>query len=162
MLVFPEPWMKLVSVIIVAFLISIATTPIVKAFATKVGAMDVPRDARRVHDHPIPRMGGLAIFLGFLLSVLLFVDITKEVRGILLGLILIVATGVLDDLISLNPWVKLSAQRVITATKPENGIMEQRALLAALMMAKTSSSVACGTIGTFLSVTSVLTVSMTT
>ena len=110
MLVFPEPWMKLVSVIIVAFLISIATTPIVKAFATKVGAMDVPRDARRVHDHPIPRMGGLSIFMGFLLSVLLFVDITNEIRGILLGLVLIVATGVLDDIVSLNAWVKLGAQ----------------------------------------------------
>lgn len=110
MLVFSEPWMKLVAVIIVAFLISFGTTPIVKAFATKVGAMDVPRDARRVHDHPIPRMGGLAIFLGFLLSVLLFVEITTEVRGILLGLILIVATGILDDIVSLNAWVKLAAQ----------------------------------------------------
>ena len=112
MFVFPQPWMKLVAVIIVAFAISIGTTPIVKAFATKVGAIDVPRDARRVHDHPIPRMGGLAIFLGFLLSVLLFVDITQEVRGILLGLILIVATGILDDIISLNAWVKLFAQLV--------------------------------------------------
>ena len=110
MLEFSEPWTKLVAVIIVAFLISIATTPIVKAFATKVGAMDVPRDSRRVHDHPIPRMGGLAIFLGFLLSVLLFVNITREVRGILLGLILIVATGILDDIISLNAWIKLGAQ----------------------------------------------------
>lgn len=110
MLVFPQPWIKLVAVIIVAFLISLGSTPIVKAFATKVGAMDVPRDARRVHDHPIPRMGGLSIFLGFLLSVLLFVDITNEIRGILLGLVLIVATGVLDDIVSLNAWVKLGAQ----------------------------------------------------
>ena len=110
MFVFPQPWIKLIAVIIVAFIISFGSTPIVKAFATKVGAMDVPLDARRVHDHPIPRMGGLAIFLGFLLSVLLFVDITREVRGILLGLILIVATGILDDIISLNAWVKLLAQ----------------------------------------------------
>ena len=110
MLVFPQPWVKLVAVIIVAFLISLGSTPIVKAFATKVGAMDVPRDARRVHDHPIPRMGGLSIFMGFLLSVLLFVDITNEIRGILLGLVLIVATGVLDDIVSLNAWVKLGAQ----------------------------------------------------
>lgn len=123
MLVFPEPWMKLVAVIIVAFLISIATTPIVKAFATKVGAMDIPRDARRVHDHPIPRMGGLAIFLGFLLSVLLFVDITTEVRGILLGLILIVATGVLDDLVSLNPWVKLAAQIIAALIAVMHGVV---------------------------------------
>src|SRR5699024_11755036 len=59
-----------------------------KSFAQKVGAIDVPRDARRVHDHPIPRMGGMAIFLGFLISVLLFVDISRPVRGILLGAVL--------------------------------------------------------------------------
>ena len=63
--------------IAVAFIISFSATPIVKSFAQKVGAMDVPGEARRVHDHPIPRMGGLAIFLGFLLSVLLFVDIDR-------------------------------------------------------------------------------------
>ncbi|MBQ9044758.1 MAG: undecaprenyl/decaprenyl-phosphate alpha-N-acetylglucosaminyl 1-phosphate transferase [Oscillospiraceae bacterium] len=123
MLVFPEPWMKLVAVIIVAFLISFGTTPIVKAFATKVGAMDVPRDARRVHDHPIPRMGGLAIFLGFLLSVLLFVDITREVRGILLGLVLIVATGILDDIVSLNAWIKLGAQLLAAVIAVLHGVV---------------------------------------
>ena len=123
MLVFPQPWMKLVAVIIVAFLISFGTTPIVKTFATKVGAMDVPTDGRRVHDHPIPRMGGLAIFLGFLLSVLLFVDITREVRGILFGLILIVATGILDDIISLNPWVKLAAQIAAAVIAVSHGVV---------------------------------------
>ena len=123
MLEFSEPWIKLVAVIIVAFIISIATTPIVKAFATKVGAMDVPLDGRRVHDHPIPRMGGLAIFLGFLLSVLLFVNITREVRGILLGLILIVATGILDDIISLNAWVKLGAQIVAAIIAVLHGVV---------------------------------------
>ena len=123
MLVFPEPWMKLVAVIIVSFLFSFATTPIVKTFATKVGAMDVPLDARRVHDHPIPRMGGLAIFLGFLLSVLLFVDITREIRGILLGLIVIVATGMLDDIMSLNAWIKLAAQIVAAMIAILHGVV---------------------------------------
>ena len=50
----------------VALVISFAATPVIKAFAQKVGALDVPREARRMHDHPIPRMGGLAIFLGFI------------------------------------------------------------------------------------------------
>ncbi|MGM9527482.1 MAG: undecaprenyl/decaprenyl-phosphate alpha-N-acetylglucosaminyl 1-phosphate transferase, partial [Oscillospiraceae bacterium] len=77
--------------IAVAFIISFSATPIVKSFAQKVGAMDVPGEARRVHDHPIPRMGGLAIFLGFLLSVLLFVDIDRQLQGVLLGCVIIVA-----------------------------------------------------------------------
>ena len=72
--------------------------------------MDVPGEARRVHDHPIPRMGGLAIFLGFIVSMLLFVDITQEVRGILLGSIIIVITGVIDDIISLRAWTKFLIQ----------------------------------------------------
>lgn len=96
--------------IAVAFIISFAATPIVKAFAQKVGAMDVPGEARRVHDHPIPRMGGLAIFIGFLLSVLLFADINRQMQGILLGCVIIVATGAVDDVVSLNAWVKLVLQ----------------------------------------------------
>lgn len=98
--------------LVAALVMSFAATPVIKAFAQKVGAMDVPDDARRVHDHPIPRLGGLAIFIGFLLSVVLFADITKQVRGILLGSILIVAVGAIDDLISLKAWVKFLFQIV--------------------------------------------------
>lgn len=101
---------RILITVAVGFIISFAATPIVKAFAQKVGAMDVPGEARRVHDHPIPRMGGLAIFLGFLLSVLLFADITRQMQGILLGCVIIVATGAIDDIISLNAWVKLILQ----------------------------------------------------
>ncbi len=93
-----------------AFVMSFAATPVIKTFARKIGAMDVPRDDRRMHDHPIPRLGGLAIFLGFLLSVLLFAQITKQVRGILLGSVVIVIIGVMDDTFTLKPWMKLLGQ----------------------------------------------------
>lgn len=101
---------RLLITIAAGFIISFAATPIVKAFAQRVGAMDVPNDERRVHNHPIPRMGGLAIFLGFLLSVLLFTPINAQFRGILLGCVIIVATGAVDDIVSLNPWAKLGLQ----------------------------------------------------
>ena len=93
-------WIKVMLAILIAFVVSFALTPVVKILAQKVGAMDVPGEARRVHDHPIPRMGGLAIFLGFIVSMLLFVDITQEVRGILLGSIII----------SLRAWTKFLIQ----------------------------------------------------
>ena len=96
--------------ILVGFIISFAATPIVKSFAEKVGAIDMPGEARRVHNHPIPRMGGLAIFLGFLLSVLLFVPMSRPLEGVLLGSVIIVATGAVDDVISLKAWVKLLLQ----------------------------------------------------
>ena len=62
--------------LITALLISFVATPVVKSLAQKVGAVDVPKDGRRMHDHPIPRMGGLAIFLGFMLAVLLVARLT--------------------------------------------------------------------------------------
>ena len=56
---------------VTAMVVALITTPVVKSLAFRVGAVDVPKDNRRMHDHPIPRMGGLAIFFGFLLSVLI-------------------------------------------------------------------------------------------
>jgi len=103
-------WQKIGLSIVVAFAIAFATTPVVKMIAESVGAIDVPKDTRRVHNHPIPRMGGLAIFLGFLLSVILFADITDQVRGILFGAIIIVVMGAIDDVMNLNPWIKLGVQ----------------------------------------------------
>jgi len=108
--------------IAVAFVISFAMTPIVKTFAQKVGAMDVPGEARRVHDHPIPRMGGLAIFLGFILSVLLFAHVDRTIQGILLGSVIIVATGAVDDIVSLNAWVKLVLQIIAASVAVFYGV----------------------------------------
>ena len=106
-----------------AFVISFAATPVVKAFAQKVGAMDVPTEARRVHDHPIPRLGGLAIFLGFLLSVILFADIDRQIRGILIGAVIIVATGAVDDLVTLRAIVKLAIQIVVAVIAVMHGVV---------------------------------------
>ena len=118
-----ELWLRALLAIAVGFAVSFASTPIVKTFAQKVGAIDVPKDARRVHDHPIPRMGGLAIFLGFILSVVLFADITRQVRGILLGAVLIVACGAIDDIISLRAWVKLIVQIVAAVVAVAHGVV---------------------------------------
>ena len=63
---------------LVAAAVSFAATPLVKTLACKVGAIDVPKDNRRMHKVPIPRMGGLAIFLAFLLSVLVFAEIDRR------------------------------------------------------------------------------------
>ena len=121
---FPEMhlWLRVLLTVGVAFLIAFGTTPIVKAFAQKVGAMDNPGEARRIHTHPIPRMGGMAIFIGFLLSVILFAEITKPVQGILIGCVLIVAIGVLDDIISLRWWTKLIVQLAAAVVAVAHGV----------------------------------------
>ena len=95
---------------LVAAAVSFAATPLVKTLACKVGAIDVPKDNRRMHKVPIPRMGGLAIFLAFLLSVLVFAKIDRQMQGILLGAIMIVILGVLDDIMALKALPKLFVQ----------------------------------------------------
>ena len=116
-------WQQLILALGLALVISFAATPVVKLFAEKVGAMDVPGEARRVHDHPIPRMGGLAIFLGFIISVILFADITRQVQGILLGAVIIVVTGAIDDVVSLNAWLKFAIQILAAAIAVAHGVV---------------------------------------
>ena len=106
--------------LLVALVISFLATPVVKTFAYKVGAIDVPKDNRRMHKVPIPRLGGLAIFIGFMVSVLLFVPITPEMRSILLGAVIIVVLGVVDDIMALPAMLKFVVQ-IIAALIPALG-----------------------------------------
>ncbi len=91
-------------------IICFCSTPFVKAFAYKVGAIDVPKDNRRMHKKPIPRLGGLAMFTGFLISVLLFIPLKSEIRGILFGVIIIVVLGIIDDVMALGAKLKFVVQ----------------------------------------------------
>ena len=116
-------WERLLLSAAVAFAISYMMTPPVKRFAEAVGAMDIPKDERRVHNHPIPRMGGLAIFLGFVLSLLLFVEMSSQVMGLLLGTIVIAVMGALDDIVSLNAWIKLAGQLLAAGIAVRFGIV---------------------------------------
>jgi len=87
----------LILALLTAGVIAFLSTPLVKTLAYKVGAIDVPKDNRRMHKEPIPRLGGLAIFIAFILATLLFADVDKQLQGILLGAVIIVVLGVVDD-----------------------------------------------------------------
>lgn len=101
--------------LIVSFMISYFSMPHVIKLAHKIGAIDVPKDARRVHTKPIPRLGGLAIFGAFAATSLIFIDkMDFKYIGIMLGSMIIVASGMLDDLYNIRPKYKLLAQ--ITAS----------------------------------------------
>lgn len=94
-----------------AGIISFAATPLVKLLAQRMGVMDVPKDNRRMHTVPIPRMGGLAIFLAFFLAVLAFSKgIDRLLSAILLGAVVIVILGVFDDKFALQAKFKLLVQ----------------------------------------------------
>ncbi len=98
-----------------AFGISLLSTPLVKNIAYKMGAIDVPKDSRRVHKKPIPRLGGLAIYYGFLISILFFVELEKQMIGFIIGSLLIVAVGIIDDVKQLRASVKLVVQIIAAA-----------------------------------------------
>lgn len=107
----------------ISFLVSFAATPLVKQFAVKIGAMDVPKDERRMHNIPIARIGGLAIFLGFMSGVLLFSNVDRELRGILFGSVIIVVMAMIDDIINLKAWIKLIVQIVAALVAIWHGVI---------------------------------------
>lgn len=110
-----------IAAFIVAGLLSYFFTPPVMKFAHKVGAIDVPKDERRMHTKPIPRLGGLAIFLSFLCSILVLGNFTgmldKQMLCVLLGAIVIVVLGVFDDICALNAKLKFVVQ-ILAAMLP--------------------------------------------
>jgi len=102
--------LSLVLCFTMAFAISLALTPAAKSIAYKIGAIDIPKDKRRVHKKPIPRLGGLAIYYGFLISVLFFSNMDKQLAGIIGGSLLIVGVGIIDDVMALKASIKFVIQ----------------------------------------------------
>ncbi|MDD2573837.1 MAG: MraY family glycosyltransferase [Bacillota bacterium] len=107
---------------VAALAISFAATPFIKKLAVRIGAIDVPKDDRRVHDKPIPRLGGLAIYIGFLAVVLTMVPYSTKVLGILAGATLIVILGVVDDIKPLPSKLKLLVQIVAAVILAASGV----------------------------------------
>lgn len=108
-----------------SMMVSFCLTPLVKRLAAVIGAVDVPKDNRRMHNHPIPLIGGLAIFAGCVASILLFCHMTSPLRGILWGSLLIVGVGVVDDSHPLGPGVKFILQIVAALIAVSHGVVIQ-------------------------------------
>ncbi len=106
---------QLLLMFLAAFSVSVLATPLVIRLAPKIGAVDIPKDTRRVHTKPMPRFGGMAIFLGTMFVILLFLPKEEQLWGIVLSSTLMYGIGVADDLRSLPPKVKLLGQ-IICAT----------------------------------------------
>ncbi|NHM26921.1 undecaprenyl/decaprenyl-phosphate alpha-N-acetylglucosaminyl 1-phosphate transferase [Desulfofundulus sp. TPOSR] len=89
--------------------ITLAATPWVRRQAFRWGAVDRP-NARKVHKGVMPRLGGLAVYAGFVTAVLVTIQPTRSLYGLLLGMTLIMLLGALDDIRGLSPRVKLAGQ----------------------------------------------------
>jgi UDP-GlcNAc:undecaprenyl-phosphate GlcNAc-1-phosphate transferase len=110
---------KVIGMILAAFFaaggLSYFFTPFVKRFAHVVGAIDVPKDNRRMHKKPIPRLGGLGIFLAFLCVVMLFCELNLQMLSILFGAAVIVVLGIFDDIMALGAKFKFVIQIIAAA-----------------------------------------------
>ncbi|TDP60537.1 glycosyltransferase family 4 protein [Aminicella lysinilytica] len=97
----------------VAFFVALATTPFAIRLAPKIGAMDIPKDERRMHKKPMPRFGGLAIFVGVTVSLLVFLHGNEKIMAVIVGSVLIYSLGVVDDLKNLNAKLKFFCEVLI-------------------------------------------------
>ena len=102
---------SLIGAFIVAFVFSFASTPLVRKWAFKLKAVDIPKDGRRMHTHPIPRLGGLAIIFGFTVAVLCFYRApSRRIIASFIGAGIIAAMGVVDDIKALDAKPKFLIQ----------------------------------------------------
>lgn len=95
--------------LILCFIVSVIITPLVKKFAFFIGATDRPNQ-RKVHQSIMPRLGGLAIIISFMLGVFLMRPENPSLLPILIGCLIITVTGFLDDMLELPAKYKLIGQ----------------------------------------------------
>jgi UDP-GlcNAc:undecaprenyl-phosphate GlcNAc-1-phosphate transferase len=120
-------WMHLLTLFAVALVVTTLLVPLVRRIAIRFGIVDMP-GPRRVNKKPIPRMGGVAMFVGLIVALalecilegtgfwegpfLLAWGVNVQFVGIIVGMTVIVGVGVLDDIFSLRPGVKFLGQLV--------------------------------------------------
>jgi UDP-GlcNAc:undecaprenyl-phosphate GlcNAc-1-phosphate transferase len=95
--------------LLICFIVTVLITPLVKRLAIKIGAVDKP-NYRKVHQNVMARLGGLAIYIGFLIGFIVLQPESPYVLPILLGSLIIILTGVLDDITELAAKWKLLGQ----------------------------------------------------
>jgi len=118
-------WGNIAIAFILAFIVSFMATPYTIKIANKIGAVDVPKDKRRMHTRAMPKFGGPAVILGFIVSMIYLIIIMsiegsldlfteqeygRKLLGVLLGIGAIAITGILDDIKTLKPWQQLIGQ----------------------------------------------------
>ena len=102
---------------VIALIVTYICTPLVRTLAVKIGAIDAP-DARKVHQVSIPRLGGLAIYIGYMVSLLYSVKDISSVKGLIIGSVILVAVGIGDDVKQIGPKTKLLGQIVAALMLP--------------------------------------------
>ena len=119
-------WVLYIAAFASAFAITLVATPLAKKISILVGAIDYPKD-RGMHKKPMPRMGGIAIVMGFMITVLILFQFVngielKKFAGLVIGASIIVVLGVLDDIYNLRARLKLCFQIIAALVVINSGI----------------------------------------
>ncbi len=122
----------LLSLGLFGFLAALNVTPLVRDLAVRFGIVDHPDNRRKLHREPIPRVGGIAILVSYLLAFAAtafgFLDVHSVLPhgtmalGLLGAVVVVFATGLLDDLINLRPWQKLLGQVLAALAAYASGV----------------------------------------
>ena len=130
-------WGDIAIAFLLAFITTFVLTPYTIKIAKKIGAVDVPKDERRMHNKPMPKFGGPAIIIGFLVSTVYLIIISSlegnlnlfgvenyfiKLIGFLLGILVLSFVCFFDDIKGIHPLVKLTGQLIAAAIVVAFGI----------------------------------------
>lgn len=120
-------WGDIAIAFLLAFIVAFMATPYTIKIAHKIGAVDVPKDERRMHKKAMPKFGGPAVILGFIISVIYLLVVMNmentidlfgsenygmKLLGMFLGIVVLSITCIIDDIKTIRPIVKLSGQLI--------------------------------------------------
>jgi len=111
---------KILLIVGVTFMFTVLFIPIVGKIANFLGAIDIPNE-RKVHKKPIPRLGGIGIYAGFLLGYMFFGEQSVQMNAVLIGSIIIIITGIFDDIKPIPARYKFMGQIVGASVIPLYG-----------------------------------------
>lgn len=106
----PEVITKIIFMILIPFLFVVCLIPYIKKIAKQIHAVDDHIGGRHIHKHPIPKLGGLAIFFGFLLGYMIFGTYSVTMNAVLIGGFIILIIGVIDDITELSAKTQFIGQ----------------------------------------------------
>lgn len=137
-------WGDIAIAFLLAFITAYVITPYTIRFAKKIGALDLPKSKRKIHDRPMPRLGGLAVIAGFLVSTIYLLIVMSlegtlnlfgpdnyyiKLIGFFIGLLIIAIFCFFDDWNGIPPYVKLIGQILAALVVAFSGIRIDRIVI---------------------------------
>ena len=101
--------MLFLTTLLISIIVTVALMPYSRELACRLQAVDKPNQ-RKIHDHVMPKCGGMAMAVGAMTPIMLWAPMTPFIKGLLIGTLIIVMFGGTDDIKDLSPTVKLVGQ----------------------------------------------------